>query len=87
MRSALWQSALVSYMIKYFQGTDTLHIEFRSVQVAETRDLDENTLLDLDQEGKLNTLATAQKSQRFLSSRYLHNHDAVDNRRASVPVM
>lgn len=34
--------------IKYFQETDTLHIEFRSAEIAETRDLDENTLLDLD---------------------------------------
>ena len=39
--------------IRYFQDTDTLHIEFRSVEVSETRDLDENTLLDLDQEGNI----------------------------------
>lgn len=39
--------------IKYFQDTDTLYIEFRSVDVAETKDLDENTLLDLDGEGNL----------------------------------
>lgn len=39
--------------IKYFQDTDTLHIEFREVEVHETRDLDENTLLDLDKDGNL----------------------------------
>ena len=39
--------------IKYFQDTDTLYIEFRSVEVAETKDLNENTLLDLDGEGNL----------------------------------
>ena len=39
--------------IRYFQDTDTLHIEFRSVEVSRTRDLDENTLLDLDQEGNI----------------------------------
>jgi uncharacterized protein YuzE len=39
--------------IKYFQDTDTLYIEFRSVEVAETKDLDESTLLDLDGEGNL----------------------------------
>ncbi len=39
--------------IKYFQGTDTLYIEFRAAQVAETRDLDENTLLDLDSGGNI----------------------------------
>jgi uncharacterized protein YuzE len=39
--------------IQYFQDTDTLHIEFRVAEVAETRDLDENTLLDLDRNGGL----------------------------------
>jgi len=31
--------------IQYFQDTDTLYIEFKASKVAETRDLDENTLL------------------------------------------
>ncbi|MSO20366.1 MAG: DUF2283 domain-containing protein [Acidobacteria bacterium] len=39
--------------IKYFQDTDTLCIEPRAVEVAETRDLDENTLLDLDSQGNI----------------------------------
>ena len=39
--------------IKYFQDTDTLYIEFRSAEVVETRDLDEETLLDLDREGNI----------------------------------
>jgi uncharacterized protein YuzE len=39
--------------ITYFQDTDTLHIEFRSSAVAETRELDENTLLDIDSQGNL----------------------------------
>lgn len=39
--------------IRYFQDTDTLYIQFRSAGVAETRDLDEDTLLDLDAEGKI----------------------------------
>lgn len=39
--------------IKYFQDTDTLHIEFRPVEVAETKNLDENTLLDLDRDGDI----------------------------------
>ena len=37
--------------IRYFAGTDTLYIEFRDVPVAETRDLDENTLLEVDAKG------------------------------------
>jgi uncharacterized protein YuzE len=39
--------------IQYFQDTDTLHIEFRAVDVAETRDLDADTLLDLDRDGNI----------------------------------
>jgi uncharacterized protein YuzE len=39
--------------IRYFQDTDTLHIELRPAEVAETRDLDENTLLDVDTEGNI----------------------------------
>lgn len=39
--------------IKYFQDTDTLHIEFRVAEVAETRDLDESTQLDLDKDGNI----------------------------------
>ena len=34
--------------ISYFKDTDTLYIEFNAQTIAETRDLDENTLLDLD---------------------------------------
>ena len=39
--------------IKYFQDTDTLYIEFRQTEVVETKDLDENTLLDLDRDGNI----------------------------------
>jgi len=39
--------------IKYFQDTDTLYIEFRATEVAETKDLDENTLLDIDCDGNI----------------------------------
>jgi uncharacterized protein YuzE len=39
--------------IQYFEDTDTLYIEFRAVEVAETKDLDENTLLDVDPNGNI----------------------------------
>ncbi|MFN3752315.1 MAG: DUF2283 domain-containing protein [Thiobacillus sp.] len=39
--------------IQYFQDTDTLYIEFKATAVSETRDLDENTLLDLDADGNV----------------------------------
>jgi uncharacterized protein YuzE len=50
--------------IRYFQDTDTLHIEFRSVDVAETRDLDENTLLDIDKEGNICGITVEHASDR-----------------------
>ncbi len=39
--------------IQYFQDTDTLYIEFKTSEVAETKDLDENTLLDVDSDGNI----------------------------------
>jgi uncharacterized protein YuzE len=39
--------------IRYFEDTDTLYIEFRAVEVAESKDFDENTVLDLDQAGNI----------------------------------
>jgi uncharacterized protein YuzE len=39
-------------------------IEFRDVPVAETRDLDENTVLDLDAEGNIRAITIEHASQR-----------------------
>jgi uncharacterized protein YuzE len=39
--------------IRYLEDTDTLYIEFRVADIAETRDFDENTILDLDGDGRL----------------------------------
>jgi uncharacterized protein YuzE len=39
--------------IQYFPETDTLYIEFKPNEIAESRDLDENTVLDLDQHGNV----------------------------------
>jgi uncharacterized protein YuzE len=39
--------------IQYFQDTDTLYIEFKASDVAETRELDENTMLETDREGNI----------------------------------
>ena len=50
--------------ITYFQDTDTLYIEFRAGSVAETRDLDENTLLELDAEGQVVALTVEHARER-----------------------
>lgn len=39
--------------ISYFDDTDTLCIELRDSDIAESRDLDENTILDLDAMGNV----------------------------------
>jgi uncharacterized protein YuzE len=39
--------------IQYFKKTDTLYIEFRKADIAESRDLDEDTIIDVDADGKI----------------------------------
>ena len=50
--------------IRYFHDTDTLYIELREAEVAETRDLDENTQIDLDENGGLCGLTLEHASER-----------------------
>lgn len=50
--------------IRYFQDTGALHIEFKSDAVAETRELDENTLLDVDEDGRILGITVEHASQR-----------------------
>lgn len=50
--------------IRYFTSTDTLLIEFREALVAETRDLDENTVLDVDAEGNICAITLEHASTR-----------------------
>lgn len=50
--------------IRYFKDTDTLYIEFRDRPVAETRDLDENTLLDVDADGNICAITVEHASSR-----------------------
>jgi len=50
--------------IKYFQDTDTLYIEFKATEIAETRDLDENTQLDLDAQGNIAAMTVEHASTR-----------------------
>lgn len=50
--------------IGYFEDTDTLYIEFRHSDIAETQDLDENTLLQVDAAGNPCALTFEHASQR-----------------------
>ena len=51
--------------IKYFESTDTLYIELYQAAVDETRDLDANTLLDLDGEGRLCAITIEHARERM----------------------
>ena len=49
--------------IRYFADIETLHIEFRVAKVAETRDLDENTLLAVDTQGNICAITVEHASE------------------------
>ena len=51
--------------VKYFADTDTLYIELYPAQVDETRDLGEDTLLELDAAGRLCVLTIEHASVRM----------------------
>ena len=50
--------------VSYFDDTDTLYIEFIDAQIHETRELDDNTLLDVDSQGRLCALTVEHASRR-----------------------
>jgi uncharacterized protein YuzE len=50
--------------VKYFADTDTLYIEFRDKDIAESKDLDENTVLDMDAHGNVCAITFEHASQR-----------------------
>jgi len=50
--------------IKYFQDTDTLYIEFRAGDVVETKDLDENTQVDVDRGGNICAITIEHAEER-----------------------
>jgi len=50
--------------VRYFTDTDTLLMELRDAPVAETRDLDENTVLDLDSSGNICAITIEHASKR-----------------------
>ncbi len=50
--------------IQYFQDTDTLYIELKPAEVSETKDLDEDTLLDLDRNGNICGITIEHASKR-----------------------
>jgi len=50
--------------MSYFQETDTLYIELKGADVVETKDLDENTIMDLDSQGNMISITIEHASSR-----------------------
>ena len=50
--------------IKYFKDTDTLYIELRRDAVVETKDLDDNTQIDLDRAGNICAITIEHAKER-----------------------
>jgi len=50
--------------MSYFQDTDTLYIEFKESNVVETKELDENTIMDLDSNGNIISITVEHASKR-----------------------
>jgi uncharacterized protein YuzE len=60
--------------VRYFANTDTLLIELRSVAVAETRDLDEDTILDVDADGNVCALTVENASRKTGAPHFHYEH-------------
>lgn len=50
--------------MSYFDDTDTLYIEFNDAEVAESKDLDDNTLVDVDAAGQIIAITVEHASER-----------------------
>lgn len=50
--------------VKYFPDTDTLLVDFNDRKIAETRDLNENILIELDEEGRLVSMTIEHAKQQ-----------------------
>ena len=51
--------------MKYFPDTDTLLINFTRKEVAETRDINENTLIEVDSDGQLVSMTIEHAKQHM----------------------
>jgi uncharacterized protein YuzE len=50
--------------VSYFEDTDTLYIEFKDSDITESKDLDENTILDVDADGNVCAITFEHSSER-----------------------
>lgn len=62
--------------VRYFADTDTMLIQFSDEPAVETRDLDEDTLLDVDANGNLCSITIERASKRADAPRFSYEQVA-----------
>ena len=60
--------------IRYFADTDTLYIEFREAAEVDVREIDEDTQLDVDADGRLCALTIEHASRRTGVPQFSYEH-------------
>jgi uncharacterized protein YuzE len=58
--------------VRYFADTDTLYIELREGKVHASRDMDENTLIDVDEKGDMMAITIEHATSRAELSQFLY---------------
>jgi uncharacterized protein YuzE len=62
--------------ISFFPDTDTLLVEFAEGEANDTRDLDENTLAEYDERGKLLAITMEHASERADLDTFIYQNPA-----------
>ncbi len=69
--------------IRYFQDTDTLLVSFSDGEIVETRDVNENLLIELDADGKVVSVTIEHAGEHVDVSRFISSRDQSDGGVAS----
>ena len=73
--------------IRYFEDTDTLWIELRPSASVETRDVDPNTLIEVDADGNICAITLEHASRVADRQRFTSNASATDARTMTPPTI
>lgn len=64
--------------IQHFEDTDTLFIQLTNTPIAETQELNENTLLDIDANGNLVSVTLEHASQQSVLPNLVYEQLPID---------
>jgi uncharacterized protein YuzE len=63
--------------IQYFSDTDTVYMLLNNNPIFETRDLDENTLIDVDEKGNLVAITIEHARERADIANFMYQQVAI----------